>query len=108
MQKNKHGFVRITPHPGKDEYLIEITAVVDGLDLGQAPSKKAFLEAILAKVLFPGLVDEILGKLALARLIPKDKRRSLAQQYYEEAARDRIFPTLEGFRDFLQERGEDL
>lgn len=103
MKSNGH--VRVTPHPGRDEYLIEIVATVDGLELATAPNKEKFIDTLLAKIIYPGLVREILGKAALAKLMPKDRRRTLITQYLDECLKDRRTFDPEDMKQFLKQNG---
>jgi len=97
--------VQIIPDLGADRYLIEIVAVVDGAELHAAKDKYKFIETIVAKVMFPGLVTEIIGKMALARLIPKDQRKVLIRRYLDECQKDFIVPTSDGIRNYLRAHG---
>ena len=100
-----NGRVRVTPHPGRDEYIIAIVATVDGLELATAPSKEKFIDTLLAKIIYPGLVREILGKAALAKLVPKDRRRALTNQYIDKCLKEEMRFCTEDLGAFLRQNG---
>jgi len=99
--------VFVTPNPGKDEYRIAMFLTVDSLLLTCAKDRKELIRHILRKVVVPELSSKILGLLALARLLPVDRRRRLIRQCMEEADRNYRMLTRQDIDDFLREHGEE-
>jgi len=105
MKATRNRYVRVTPDPGADRYLIEIAATVDGLALHSAPNKKKFIEQIVCEMMFAGLEEEMIGMLAMARLTPKDRRQVLTRQFIEQAEKERRLVSTKELNDYLRESG---
>jgi len=105
MESISRGNVRVIPSPGTDEYLIEITASVDGLALAEARDKRQLIEEILASIIFPGLIDEILGRIALAKLVPKDRHAQLIRAFITKAIQEKRIISSGELDAYLKENG---
>lgn len=95
----------IIPNPGKDEYLVKITTTIDGLELAQAKNKIQYLKVIIANIICSGLIEQVLGHIALARLIPKDSRRVLIETYLKKCNQQHHLATVGEVEQYLKEHG---